>query len=326
MTDAMAPQPAALRPVVGVPAARTTRFDWAIVAVTMGPFLLFMTRHLLSLQMTVIATLAFFLGAPHVIATFGLYLDRDIRTLSLANRTRYLFVPALAVPLTVLAFLFVQGTAAGIVLTGFFLWQTHHFTKQNLGMFSFWTRARGLAGMTPRERSLILGTTLIGGLGILRATDLLPSFDHPLRIAGLLVLAAGVSWVAAHWQGQRSLALLAALAFYSPLLIFDVNLLGAALSYQAAHGAQYYLMVGTVMHAGRPSPPRLLSITTVLAALLLGAILITAATSTWAFTDHRWLFGIGKGIVAAHFVADAQLWRLRDPAIRSIMKDRFSFL
>lgn len=306
--------------------ARTTRFDWAIVAVTAGPFLFFLTQHALGLNLTAIAAVAFFLGTPHVLATFGLYLDRDIRSLSLTDRIRYVIVPVLAIPLTVLAFLFVDGTAAIVVLTGFLLWQTHHFTKQNLGMFSFWTRARGLPGMAPRERSLILGTTLIGGLGILRATGLAPDLNRSLRIVGLLALTAGVLWVTTHWQGHRSLALLVALVFYSPLLVFDTNLLTAAFAYQAAHGAQYYLMVGTVMHAGRPSPPSLLSVTTVLAALFVGAILITAATSGWAFDDHRWLYGVGKGIVAAHFVADAQLWRLRDPAIRTIMKARFSFL
>lgn len=312
--------------VEGASKIRVTRFDWAIVAVTAGPFLFFLTEHVLGVGLTAVAAVAFMLGTPHVLATFGLFLDRDIRALSLADRTRYMLVPALAIPLTVIAFLFVDGKAATVVLTGFLLWQTHHFTKQNLGMFAFWTRARRLPGMTPRERSLILGTTLIGGLGILRATGLVPDLDQPLRVVGLLVLTSGVIWVAAHWQGQRSLALLTAIAFYSPLLIFDVNLLGAAFAYQAAHGAQYYLMVGTVVHAGRPSSPSLLSVTTVVAALVVGAVLITAATSNWAFTDHRWLFGVGKGIVAAHFVADARLWRLRDPAVRGIMKARFSFL
>ena len=310
----------------GASKVRTTRFDWAIVAVTAGPFVFFLTEHVLGVGLTALAAVAFMLGTPHVLATFGLYLDRDIRALSLGDRRRYMIVPALAIPLTVLAFLFVDGTAATVVLTGFLLWQTHHFTKQNLGMFSFWTRARDLPGMAPRERSLILGTTVIGGLGILRATGLVPDLDQPLRIAGVLVLTVGVVWVATHWQGQRSLALLAALAFYSPLLMFDVNLLTAAFAYQAAHGAQYYLMVGTVVHAGRPSPPSLLSITAVLAALFVGAVLITEATTNSAFNDHRWLFGVGKGIVAAHFVADAQLWRLREPAVRGIMKARFSFL
>jgi hypothetical protein len=174
--------------------------------------------------------------------------------------------------------------------------------------------------MMDAERSLIVATTAIGTLGILRAMALVPSWDGALRVAGATLIAAGTGAALVIGRDERRLALVAAVWFYAPLHLFRLDLLDAAFAYQAAHGAQYLLLVGHTLR-GQRTAGRL----TLVCVLVGGAIplaLLTPAT----FSSHQWLFGVGKGLAAAHFTADAFLWRLRNPRIRAVLRRRFAFL
>lgn len=295
-------------------------FDHKIAAATAVPFVFFSLVHLLGGLPVWLAALTLFLGAPHVLATIGLYVDRDIWSIVRADPTRYLVVPLAMIPISVVLYGVTHGAAAVLLVTGFLLWQTQHYTKQNVGMFAFWCRARGLGSMTDHERTLVRATTAIGVLGILRAMALVPAWDRLLQVGGLALMAAGAAFVFVTWQGARSVALLVALAFYAPLHVFHVELLGAAFAYQAAHGLQYYLMVG---HTIRRNP---LAIRVTIPVVLLGGVVPLAALTASAFATAPLLFGFAKGVAAAHFLADASLWRLRKPEIRQVMKARFSFL
>lgn len=310
-----------LTPRLGRLAERTpVRFDQKIVAVTVVPFVAFLVLHVAHAIPPSFAILLLFLGGPHVLATFGLYLDGEVRELARSDPRRFVAVPLLTMVASMVAFGVIRGQAAVTLLVAFVLWQTYHFTKQNLGMFAFWCRASGQEGMATPERKLILATTAIGGLGVLRAFSVAPSLDRPLQVAGLVLLTAGTVHAIRLARGRRRLALLAAVAFYAPLHLFSVGILEASFAYQAAHGAQYYLMVGHTIRADR----RAVRLTIPL--VLIGGMGLIYATSSGSFDARPWLFGLGKGIVAAHFVADASLWRLRDPGVRTLMKRRFSFL
>lgn len=219
-----------------------------------------------------------------------------------------------------LAFGLVHGTAALWLLTALIGWQTYHFTKQNLGMFAFWCRARRMDPMSSFERRFLKATSVIGILGVLRAMDLIPSWNRPLQAVGLSLIAAAMRAVLATTRGPRMWALLLAAIFYAPVHVFSIDILGASFIYQAAHGAQYYLMVGETIRPSRNA----IRLTIVL--VLAGGAALLAITSPTAFHAQPWLFGLGKGIVVAHFVADASLWRLGNPKVRVIMKERFAFL
>lgn len=294
-------------------------FDRAIAAVTLIPFAAYLVLHLVGVPALVGAALVF-LGGPHVLSTFGLYLEPGVAALARTDLRRYVWLPLAVIPVTAIAFARAPGSLVPWLLTAFFIWQTHHFTKQNVGMFAFWTRARGEAGMTTPERRLILATTAIGVLGVVRAMEVLPSIGPALRGLGLVLLLAMAGAALVIGRGDRRWALLTAVAFYAPLHVFRADLFAAAFAYQAAHGAQYYLMVSQMV---RPSP-RAVRSTIVL--VLVGGVALVAATSTAALIATPLLFGIGKGIVGAHFVADARLWRLRDPDVRALVRQRFSFL
>ena len=295
-------------------------FDRKIAAATAVPFAFFLAVRLLGGLPVWLAALTLFLGAPHVLATVGLYVDRDIRSIAAADPVRYVVVPLAAIPVSVVLFGVAHGAVAVLSVTAFLAWQTQHYTKQNVGMFAFWCRARGLVAMSERERSLVRATTAVGILGILRAMALAPGWDRALQVGGLTLVALGALVVTASWKGQRSVALLAALAFYLPLHLFKVDLLGAAFAYQAAHGAQYYLMVGQVI---RRNP---VAVRVTIPVVLLGGVVPLAALRASAFATAPVLFGFAKGVAAAHFLADASLWRLRRPEIRRVMATRFPFL
>jgi len=300
-------------------------FERNVVLVTLVP-LAVMLLHATAVGLPLVAGIAVALGTPHVLATFGLYGDSELREVVRSDRVRLVWLPLLAIPMSALAFYVVNGSALLWLFTAFLIWQTHHFTKQNFGMVTFWTKARSLPGPTVAEKRLIKATTLVGGLGILRAVGEVPQHDALLRSAGLVLLALGTVAILATWAGTRSVALLVVLAFYAPLHLFEADLFAAAVAYQSAHGAQYYLMVGHVMGGDRSRSNRWPAVAALVLVVALGGAALVAATRPSTTSSGRLAFGAAKGVVAAHFIADARLWRLRDPQVRTIMRRRFEFL
>ena len=108
------------------------------------------------------------------------------------------------------------------------------------------------------------------------------------------------------------------MAFYAPLHLATVDLLPAAFTYQAAHGAQYYLMVGAAVRGSRRARRA------VVPAVVLGSLVPLTILTPAMFAAQPWLFGLGKGVAAAHFFADAQWWRLRDRRLGPILRRRFA--
>lgn len=299
---------------------RRVPFHHQLALVTVAPWALFLGLHTFDLARPLpLALLALALGVPHVLATFGLYVEPGLREHVRRHRVRYYVVPALLVPSTALAFAASPVLVVKVLFVAFLVWQSHHFTKQNLGVYSFWCKSQGLAPASTTERRIVLATAVVGMTGVVRMANSVPELDGALRVLGLATVVACIG-LALRVGGRKAVGLLAAVAFFLPLHVFDVGLLGAAVSYQMAHGAQYYLMVGKV---ARPRP---VARRVAIAVLLLGGVLMVAAGRQSALGPHAWAFGLGKGIVAAHFVADAGLWRLSDRDVRQFMKTRFDFL
>lgn len=295
-------------------------FGRRAVLVTALPWVLFLVLHLLSISPLVLGPVVIYLQGPHVLATFGLYLDRDLSRHMAAHRPAYFLAPVAAIVTMAVAFAVTSGRVTYLLYAAFLLWQTHHFTKQNLGMFSFWCRARSLPGMTDAERTLLRSTSAIGILGVLHMMDLAPQFETWLRGLGLGAIAVGLVLALRPGAPARKAALVAAVLFYAPLHVFDLGIAAAALSFQAAHGAQYYLMVGEVVRRDRRVVKR------TVAFVLLGGLALTAASRVDPLGGNAWVFGLAEGVVAGHFLVDARIWRLSTPDIRAVMKQRFAFL
>ena len=301
-------------------AARDVRFDRWLAAATLAPLVAFGALRIAGDAPGWLVAITLFLGAPHVLATLGLYADHGMAPIIAADRRRYVWWPLALIPASALAFWALHGAAAILLVTAFLLWQTQHYTKQNVGVFGLWCRARGASPMDERERALITATTAIGVLGILRAMELAPTSDRWLQGSGLVLSAAMLLVAVTPWRGARTGALVLAVVFYAPLHIFTTDLLGGAFLYQAAHGAEYYVVVGRTIRSDRRASR------VAIVAVLVGGVIPIALLSSSSFATQPVLFGVAKGIAAAHFLADARLWRLRDPKIRAVLGQRLTFL
>lgn len=305
------------------------RFDHKIALASALPWGVLLVSQFLGSGTVVLELPLIYLGAPHVLASVALFLEPGLRSHVRGNRSFYLAAPIVTVAICVAVFALSPKSIAGVAILGLTLWQIHHFTKQNLGMFSFWTKARGMASPTPAERRVIQWTALIGMAGIIRIagrSGWIPTsevVDSLARGVGLIALAVlGVTAVAATVGSSsgRTAGLLASVAFFAPVVVLDVGLVTAALTYQAAHGAQYYLMVGTATR-----PTRVSGMSAMLLLLIAGPIFLLL-TAVEPYGTQAWMYGLYKGVVSWHFLADSRLWRLRDGEIRAFMKQRFAFL
>ncbi|GAB4006074.1 hypothetical protein GCM10028772_15350 [Nocardioides ultimimeridianus] len=278
-------------------------------------------------------------SSTHVGATAWFYTVPEVRGHIRRHRSRYVVVPVLLV----------LGTAAAAVVTpsawfldallGYFGWQFLHFQKQNLGIAALAARSLRLPGLTQIERRALIGAGCGGILALVGHPALLqlaPDLVVPgLFSAGAVVFAASVAvGVAAVWRrppGARSPAFVAvyavSLLFFAPVFAFS-SPYAAVAGLTIAHGLQYLLLLG--MLAGAPvesaTGPQLGVLLLVNGALVAGLLLNQASHLHTAHGLPRAIYGAYLGLVMAHFVVDAGLWRLRDEFPRAFLGRRLPYL
>jgi hypothetical protein len=197
-------------------------------------------------------------------------------------------------------------------------------------------RSAGAPGLTVAERRALTVTGIGGVLGICAEPRLLQlsggaSFPvvHEL---GLAVFAAGclagALALARRSPADRPLPLIlcygTGLLFFAPVWL-SASPYAAVTGLTIAHGLQYLLLIGLV--AGAPAADRPLSLL-ILAnvALIAGLALSRMAHLHGGVAVERGLFGAYLGLTAAHFLADAGLWRLRDEFPRRFLTRRLPYL
>lgn len=283
-------------------------------------------------------TFLVFLGSGvHVAASYALYLDPALRPLFRSNRARYLLAPAMVV-LGAGALLSVAGTRlTATALLLYFVWQTHHYTRQNVGVFAFATRARRSLPASDLERAAITTAGFAGVVGMI--TLIAPYQDTPfarpamyahnvaslvfLGAVGLLLLCLPRALEAR--DPVRLAFLVGGVAFYLPTFIYR-DPFSAVASYAIAHGCQYLVFMGYVSAAQRRAKgPRML-IGTAAVASAGGLLLWHIQNASKGGRPGGALFGVYLGLVMAHFIIDAGVWRLSEPFQRKYMAERFRFL
>jgi hypothetical protein len=278
-------------------------------------------------------TLVFLGGNGHVALTAFFYSDRRVREFFATRPFRYYVAPALLVIGTGLFFVQWGQRFGGSLLLAYFTWQTYHYMRQNYGILAFvgagtvagrpgWLErvtlnlgvAAGILAL-PRLMGLAAGTPLEGRAGLL--------YEAGLYTLGCVPVAAAASL----WANPKllkdpvRLAFFAATAFfYAPSFLFD-DLPSAVLSYAFAHGFQYFVfMVYVASQDGSPSPAPRVALLAVLA-FSIGALLT-------AFADRpawgEFAFGAYLGVVMAHFVVDAGMWRLGESFQRDYLRRAFA--
>jgi len=307
------------------------RFRWMVAATCVPFFLVVLAHHVRTPTTNRLAVAAAALTlAAHVPTTASFYLDRSLRPYLMRHRTRFVVAPACVVIGGAALAWWAPARAVAAAFSLLIAWQLHHFTRQNLGMVSFLLRSARRPAITLEERKLVNLTGVAGILGLAPRYAGLPGFGTSVQqllwLAGLLALALAAVRLVMIWPSDplRAVALLFVVGFYLPLFLYRTDAFTATVAYSAAHGAQYLLMTGHVA-AGR-SRRLLVTWIVVLATLAVAGGYLLDRASMLNGTDLRWLYGIGLGITAAHFIVDAGVWRLRDPDQRAWMRERFSFL
>lgn len=302
------------------------RFQWKIGLATALPWLTVTLASVVALpgERVMLSLCAVVLGVPHVATTGVFYVDREMRAKLAADPLRFYVAPFVFVAVAVAVTLLAPQEVLWLAVAAFSLWQINHFTKQNLGVFSFVCKARGVAGPFDVERQTIRLTGYAGMLGAVHFFYPRDVTDLP-ALAGLAVLGWASVRVARSARGMepgRLLALSACVAFYLPLFLFDDPAVALA-GYGAAHAAQYLVMVSELRN-GRERVETRRILLWFLALLVIGGWVLTSLKDMRF--DYRWTLAIVQGITAAHFVIDADLWKMRDKDQRAYMARRFSFL
>ncbi len=317
------------------------RWIWhaALLAVTLTPLLGLPLASSLQLPFrdSFLIGLAVFVGGVcHVASTSYFYLDKDARALMRGMKGRFVALPLAVVALSAAAL--VAGDRLGIaddaVLAIFcvhLIWLYYHYQKQNYGLLAF-AAASGGARMPHRTVAILLLAPVAGGLATIPqllsaglGRDL--GYDTWLPVlhsAGVAVYAVGALLLAgliAHNRALFTRPLVAAftatgfLFFLPALLVEDIDY--AFWSYAIAHGLQYLLMVGIVSAQAR----RLY--------FALPVFLAAAVSGGWMldrFAGNHALFICGIALTWVHFVLDAKLWRMSEPAVRQFLRSRFAFV
>jgi hypothetical protein len=94
-----------------------------------------------------------------------------------------------------------------------------------------------------------------------------------------------------------------------------------------AHGFQYLLLVGLVAVGSGRGSTRVFRIALLCNVALVGGALLSGASHLHgAGPLGRFVFGAYLGVVMAHFVIDAALWRMRDAFPRAFLRSHLPYL
>jgi hypothetical protein len=286
-----------------------------------------------------------FLAAPvHVASTGWLFSIREVRAHARSRPERYLLAPACVVLVAAALAVALPDRWLDIVLLGFFAWQFFHFQKQNLGLVALAAGGVGAARLSRNERRALLATGWAGIAGLVAHPGLLQlqvgwDLKPIFLLAGLALILSALAGIVLAATRRRQACPAAFACLYLLALLFPLPIFLFTSPYAAvggltiAHGLQYLLLVGTVTtgpvttgteHQAQ-SRRRLMLLTS--AALLCGVALTGASHLHYStYPAFRVVFGVYVGLVMAHFIVDAAIWRMRDPFPRALLARRVPWL
>ena len=279
-----------------------------------------------------LAWLLFVGSSVHVASTGWLYTLPEVRGHARQHPAKLVLAPAaLILAAAVLAAAVSPATMAWFLLP-YYAWQFFHFQKQNLGMAALAASARREVPLRPAERWALMTAGYAGIAGLISHPGLLqlrldPGLGLMYPVAAAVfagAVAVGVISVARRPGGGAAFraVYLTSLCFFGPVFAFG-SPYAAVGGMTIAHGLQYLLLVGLVAAGNGRLAGRALRLAILCnVALAGGAVLAAASHLHGAAFAGRLAFGAYLGVVMAHFVIDASLWRLRDPFPRAFVASR----
>jgi hypothetical protein len=284
----------------------------------------------------IIAMLNFFGANFHVASTSWFYTDPEMRPHFRLHALRYLMIPCLLAIGSAAVFYFLDSASCLYLLIPFSCWQLWHYQKQNSGLLSFIAAGTDGVPLSLWERRTLALSALTGILGFFHLFDIgLPNLSleftslHRIGgvISGLLPIAfclAVIKTPALRTNRLRLAFFLFGTLFFLPTFVFS-DATSAILGYAVSHGLQYLVFMGFVSTGKKNA---VASLAVLLAMATLGAFTLNMAlVPDWLETrSARAIFGGFLGVVMAHFVIDAGVWRLRETFQRRYMREKFYFI
>jgi hypothetical protein len=330
-------------------------FLFALLVSTLMPMIFFIWiagREPVGFSLNGLKALLLFLGTAHVPATLFFYADKDFAPIIRNNKARYIYFPILIIVLTGLFVTVATPPLLAYLFLTFWAWQAYHYGMQNVGVYAFVSLAQQAAPPNRLERLTIQLGTFCGILGTFK---LLGEAFAPAYLQGLLTALfevgrygfAGVLLFSlyVYFRNLKNTTALKTVFFFTlvffflPIYLSD-NINVTFLSYAVAHGIQY-LVFTTVASASlkrdQTTQRRLYGNALKLVGfILLGGLLfyfggnvnnLNAVSANAAVSfGLNFLVGAVLGATMAHFIVDADAWRLRKTAQKQYIGNRFDFI
>jgi len=280
-------------------------------------------------------------SSVHVASTGWLFALPVVRDYARQHKFRCVWMPACLIGTTAVAAAIIAPRAFQWLLLPYFSWQFYHYQKQNIGMAALAAAADQVTPPSRAERrSLVLaGIGTIGALaGDPRLLGLRIALDAPwLRLASVgvfaVAVAAGLLTLATRQPSARpagfTAVYLTSLLFGLPAFVF-ASPYAAVGGMTVAHGLQYLLLISLIASQGvapEARSSRLVRLALLANIALIGGVLLSVASHLHNSSPAgRLIFGAYLGVVMAHFVIDAGIWRMRDPLARKFITESVPFL
>lgn len=282
-------------------------------------------------------TLAFLASGFHVALTSFFYLEPDLAELRRLHRGRFVWAPLGLALGTAALTLWLHGDIAW-VLAGYFAWQLYHYQRQNFGVMAFVASSQKVARPTTLEQVAlevagyagILGFFALDGFATPRKVGAFAAALHQVGLstqiaAVLLSLVAMVLRLKREgWSWYPLWHLLCSGFFAGTFILPDIGLAFATYAY--AHGLQYLVFMYSLSMARGATVPKLSPIALTFMGLAGSILLMVLGDRTMFSWSKDGLFGAYLGLVMAHFVVDASVWRLGEPTQRAYVRKAFSFI
>jgi hypothetical protein len=290
-----------------------------------------------------------FLGTAHVPATLFFYTDKDFASIIRNNKPRYIYVPILITVVTGILVAISGPILLAYIFLIFWTWQAYHYGRQNVGVYSFVSLTQQGAPPNRLEKLTIEMGMLCGILGTfqLLGAAVAPAYLKNIFLvlfeigrygfAMVLVFSLIVYFLNIKNTTPAKTIFFFTLTFFFLPIYLSNNINVTFLSYAVAHGLQYIVFT-TVASASlkRDEQSRRWLYGNALKLcgfVLLGGLLfyyggnVANLNSGSGFSiGMNFLVGAILGATMAHFIVDADAWRLSKAPQKQYMRERFDFI
>jgi hypothetical protein len=284
-------------------------------------------------------------SSVHVASTGWLFTVPAVRVYGRAHLVRCLWVPCAIVVIAAATAAMISPAWFQLLLLPYFGWQLFHYQKQNIGMTALAASSGRVRGLQAAERRPLLVAGWAGTAALITRPAMLGLRLAPWPIAGVIFLLAATAFVVSATAGVVELArrprvqrpagfcvaYMTSLLFFVPAFVFG-SPYAAVGGLTIAHGLQYLLLVTLIAGGDQASAAGSRLSRVMRLALLANVAFIGGAALSGASHLHdagpagRLIFGAYLGVVMAHFVIDAGLWRMRDPLARNFLITHLPYL